>query len=101
MPSRARGAIPAEPTNTGIPVPIACQPTAPRCQTSILAVEPPVPTTDSTCAEEPTLAANHGGWAPATGAEATPTTTALTAAQMDSGMRRITPSSNHRSAGVK
>jgi hypothetical protein len=66
-----------------------------------LAVEPPVPTTESTCCDAPTAAANHGGWAAAIGADATATTAALPTAHKDSKIERIGSSSRQGSAGVK
>src|SRR6185369_8632087 len=50
------------PMCAGMPTPMGCQPAAVRCQTSILADEPPTPTTEITCVAAPTELANQGSF---------------------------------------
>ncbi len=59
-PSWVSGAIPFAPMWAGMPTEMGCQPAAVRCQTSILADEPPTPTTEITWVALPTERANHG-----------------------------------------
>ena len=59
-PSWVSGAMPFAPTKAGMPVLTGCQPAAVRWKTSILADEPPAPTTEMTCVALPTFGANHG-----------------------------------------
>lgn len=72
-----------------MPLPTGCHPVGPRCQTSILAFDPPVPTTESTWVALPTCGANHGVSAWPTGAEATATAAALRAAASENVNRRM------------
>src|SRR5690606_41704554 len=53
-------AIPFAPLLAGIPAPTGSHPRRVRCQTSILASEPPTPTTEITWVADPTDRANHG-----------------------------------------
>lgn len=56
----ACGAIPAEPTWVGMPERSDCQPVPVRWKTSMVAFEPPVLTTETTCVALPTAFANQG-----------------------------------------
>ena len=63
LPSWVWGSMPLAPILAGMPVPTGSHPDVVRCQTSIFASEPPVPTTEITWLALPTLLANQGAGA--------------------------------------